>query len=203
MFLTTWSGLSLRTNRYRTDRLLRYCVFRRVSSLSQRSLDYRISGKGITRSNVHCSSHTIHLGTSRLHSPTCTSFSTQLLLLRIACTNTMSPRKNALASFLSEQKQKFLEDVTKGRQQDWTIVMGNEAGGVSDNALQSRAGSRNKQTLTVSPVPSLMRGMLRQSAVFPLYRCSKHHDRTYTYGLRICMLFHWPGSAHHAPIYFA
>jgi hypothetical protein len=34
-----------------------------------------------------------------------------------------------LAEFLLEQKETFLEDLRRGRRGNWTIAMGNEAGG--------------------------------------------------------------------------
>jgi hypothetical protein len=42
------------------------------------------------------------------------------------------PKADTLARFLSESKEKYLNDVrtTPGRGGEWTVVMGNEAGGM-------------------------------------------------------------------------
>lgn len=42
-----------------------------------------------------------------------------------------------LAEFLLEQKETFLEDLRRGRRGNWTIAMGNEAGGELQVGLQS------------------------------------------------------------------
>jgi exopolyphosphatase len=43
-----------------------------------------------------------------------------------------TPKPDNLARFLSESKEKYLNDVraTPGRGGEWTVVMGNEAGGI-------------------------------------------------------------------------
>jgi exopolyphosphatase len=46
-----------------------------------------------------------------------------------------APKADTLARFLSESKQKYLDDIraTPERGGDWTVVMGNEAGGMRFN----------------------------------------------------------------------
>jgi hypothetical protein len=39
--------------------------------------------------------------------------------------------KSVLSTFLSSQKSLYLQDIQNGKGKEWTVVMGNEAGGES------------------------------------------------------------------------
>ena len=60
-------------------------------------------------------------------SPTNTVLRTKARLLLIA--RSMSTTTPSLAQFLIESKTNYLKDVGAGKGKDWTLVMGNEAGG--------------------------------------------------------------------------
>ena len=59
----------------------------------------------------------------------------------------MSHPTPGLAHFLAESKAKYLDAVKDGSSKEWTVVMGNEAGGKADHLLPM-AGADELQTWT-------------------------------------------------------
>ena len=57
----------------------------------------------------------------------------------------------ALSKFLKERKAAYLTAVDAGKGGDWTVVMGNEAGGASPTDLQ---GSIYNDLYTQTSIPS-------------------------------------------------
>lgn len=71
--------------------------------------------------------HSIHLASIRSK----TSRPTHSTKLNSFAMSSLTPPTPALADFLQNQKTRYLKDVDEGKGGNWTVVMGNEAGGRS------------------------------------------------------------------------